>query len=123
MIETESFFISVLDEDTLKIVSKPNARMTYIEYDKLETFYRTLLPEKTKFKFLIILQEGFSLEKNPLDFIKHKIQLGYRHAEAYVIVSPILRMFVNVGIKIYKNRHPVRMFESEAQALKWLKDQ
>ena len=120
MRESDSFFISVLDEQTIKIVSKPNVKMLYTEYDRLKDIYRELLPGKEKYRLLIVLQEGFSIEKNPMDFIKNKVDLSYRKAEAYVIISPIFRVFVQVGKKITGYPHPIKIFNTESEAETWL---
>ncbi|MCH2235134.1 MAG: hypothetical protein MK078_12850 [Crocinitomicaceae bacterium] len=123
MRESDSFFISVIDEETLKIVSKPNVKMRYSEYETLNNIYKELLPGVEKYKFLIVLQEGFTIEKNPIDFIKHKLNPTYRKAEAYVIISPIFKVFVQVGKKISGFRHPIKIFNNEKEAQAWLLQQ
>ena len=120
MRESDSFFISVLDDETLKIVSKPNVKMRYSEYDKLQEIYEELLPGIEKYKFLIVLQEGFSIEKNPMDFIKKKLNPTYRKAEAYVVISPIFKVFVQVGKKISGLKHPIKIFNNEKEAEAWI---
>lgn len=121
--ESDSFFISVLDDETIKLVSKPNAKLMYKEYDTLKAIYKKLLPNQEKYKMLIVFQEGFSLEKNPLDFLKNKIDLSYRKAEAYVIISPIFRVFVSVGIKMRTLDYPIKICKTEEEAELWLKEQ
>ena len=54
MVETDSFFITKLDDKTIKLVSKPRAKLTYTEYDSLIHIYREICPGKEKFKLFLI---------------------------------------------------------------------
>ena len=122
MIETKSAFISKIDEDTLKIIFKPNAYLRTEEYQGMYEHYRSLLKKEKEMKLLIIIQEGFQFEKKYMDFFKNVFRTDFKKAEAYVILHPFSKMFFKVGVKMLNNRYPLRIFDHEKEALNWLKE-
>lgn len=121
MIETKSAFISKIDEQTIKIIFKPQARLDIEEYELFYDHYKATLGDAPKMKFLILVQEGFKLEKKILKFFKNVFRTDFKKAEAYVILHPPTRMFFKVGLQTIKHEYPVKLFESEKEALDWLK--
>jgi len=120
MIETKSAFISKIDEDTLKIIFKPGAMLHMEEYQDMFNHYQTLLNKEQGMKFLIIVQEGFRLEKKFLSFFKNVFRTDFKKAEAYVILHPSSKMFFKVGLQMVKGTYPQKIFESEHEAINWL---
>ncbi|MEX1001836.1 MAG: STAS/SEC14 domain-containing protein [Crocinitomicaceae bacterium] len=121
MIETRSAFISKIDEDTLKVIFKPNAYLTVEEYGQLYKHYQKELGKSDAIKFLIIIQEGFKTEKKYLQFFMNHYRTDFKKAEAYIIVHPSTKMFFKVGTKMVNHKYPIKLFEKEAEALSWLK--
>ncbi|MBD3636785.1 MAG: hypothetical protein HUJ25_05530 [Crocinitomicaceae bacterium] len=121
MIETSSTFITKLDEDTLKVIFKPNSYLSMEEYESLLDYYRSLLGRDSGIKFLVIIQPGFKMEKQYSHFFKNHYKTNFKRAEAFVLLHPPTRMFFNVGIKLVKPKHPVKLFNKEEDALNWLK--
>lgn len=121
MIETKSAHISKLDENTIKVVFKPNALLTQEEYVTLFGHYKELLGRDSEMKFLVIIQEGFKMKEKYLKFFKKDYRTDFKKAEAFIVLNPASRMYFKVGIAIVKNNYPVKLFDNEADAIKWLK--
>jgi hypothetical protein len=121
MIETSSAYISKIDEDTIKMVLKPNSRISTEEYRSFLPAYKEILGKDSDIKFLVIVQTGARVEKRMVDFLKTDFNTTYKKAEAYIIVSPISRMFMKVMNKLINNKYPIRHFEREENAIEWLK--
>lgn len=123
MIETNSAFISKLDDNTAKVIIKSNALLSEEEYNSFEEIYYNLMGSKGPFKFIIILEHGARIKKNVTSFFKKDYKTDFKMAEAYLIKDPVIKMFFRVGQKILKNRrnYPVKEFNTEQDALSWLK--
>ena len=121
MIETDSAFISKIDEDTLKVIFKPNAFLTIKEYDTLYDHYRSVLGKDDGMKLMTIVQPGFRLEKQYSSFFTKNYRTDFKKAEAYILLHPPSRVFFKVGLKLIKGKHLARMFNNEEEALSWLK--
>ena len=121
MIETKSAHISKLDENTIKVVFKPNALLTQEEYHTLYGHYKEILGRDNEMKFLVIIQEGFKMKEKYMKFFKKDYRTDFKKAEAFIVLNPASRMYFKVGIAIVKNTYPVKLFDNEADAIKWLK--
>ena len=121
MIETKSAFISKIDDDTVKVILKPNARVSKEEYESFYPIYQELLNKDKDMKLFILIQNGARVEKKLPDFFKKVYNIEYKKAEAYMIISPVARMFLKLMIRIVGNKYPVRHFHSEDEAVLWLK--
>ncbi len=121
MIETQSAYISTLDDDTIKLVFKPNAFLTTVEYGTLYKHYCDLLGKDSEMKFLVIVQEGFKMEKRYLNFFKKEYRTDFKKAEAFVILNPSSRIFFKIGVKLVKYDYDAKLFEKEEEAINWLK--
>ena len=121
MIETNSAYISKIDDDTLKVVFKPNAILKKGEYQEMYEHYQSILGKKTEMKFLVIVQEGFKMEEQYLKFFKKDYRVDFKKAEAFILLNPSSRMFFKVGIHVIPNKYPAKLFDNEKEALKWLK--
>lgn len=120
MIETKSAYISKLDENTIKIVFKPDSILEREEYAELHSHYSTLLGDIDKIKFLVIIQEGFKMKDKYLNFFKKDYRTDFKKAEAFIVLNPASKMFFKVGLAIVRNSYPIKMFENETEAVNWL---
>ena len=123
MIETNSAFISKLDDNTIKVIVKANALLSEEEYNSFEAIYHELIGERKPLKFIIILEHGARLNKKITSFFQKEYRTELKIAEAYLIKDPVIKMFFRVGKKILNNRrnYPVEEFNNEEDALSWLK--
>lgn len=121
MIETKSAFISKIDGDALKVILKTNAYLTVSEYDELLGHYIKLIGRNENIKFLVVVQPGFKMEGQYASFFKNRYKTEFKKAEAYVIKNPPSKMMFKVGIKLVPHKYPVKLFDTEAEALTWLK--
>ena len=121
MIETKSAYISKLDVDTLKVVFKPNAVLFNEEYEEFYAHYQTLSGKDAGIKFLVIIQDGFKMNEHYISFFKKKYRIDFKKAEAFIILNHASKMFFKVGINMIPKDYPVKLFETEKEALKWLK--
>lgn len=122
MIETKSAHISKLDENTIKIVFKPNALLEKEEYDTLYGHYQSLLGIDSEIKFLVIIQQGFKMKDKYLNFFKKDYRTDFKKAEAFIVLNPASRMYFKVGLTLVKNNYPVKLFDNEKDALNWLEN-
>ena len=120
MIETKSAHISKLDENTIKVVFKPNALLEKEEYDTLYGHYQSILGKDSEMKFLVIIQQGFKMKEKYVNFFKKNYRTDFKKAEAFIVLNPASRMFFKVGLAIVKNNYPARLFDTEQEALNWL---
>jgi hypothetical protein len=72
-------------------------------------------------KFLVIVQEGFKMEKRYLNFFKKEYRTDFKKAEAFVILNPSSRIFFKIGVKLVKYDYDAKLFEKEEEAINWLK--
>lgn len=121
MIETKSAYISLVEEDIIKVVFKPHAFLTDEEYSGYMAHYEQLAGKRGEYKFLCIVQVGFKVENRYLKFLTKSYKTNFKKAEAYVIKNPSAKMFFNLGTKIVKRKYPILMFDSEEEALTWLR--
>ena len=120
VVETKSTYISKVNDDTVKVILKPYAVLGTEEYNSFYPIYVDLMGYEGDYKFLIIIQSGARVKKKHLDYFKKDYKTTYKIAEAYLIISPVARMFLKVLIKIVNKRYPVRLFDDEAEAIAWL---
>lgn len=120
MIETESFYISKVGEDIVKVISKPDAFVTVSEYETLKQRYFDLIGKEEDIKFLVIIQPGFKSEFKYSQFFKNFFRTEFKKAEAYIIKHPPSKPFYKVGLKLVPHKYPVKLFEQEEEALTWL---
>lgn len=123
MIETNSVYISKVDDDTVKVIIKQGACVSLKEYATFENYYYQLVGQKKAIKFLIIIEEDARIQIGIVNFYKGTYKTDFKKAEAYMIKNPKIKMFFTVGKKILNKRrdYPVKEFESEKEALSWLK--
>ncbi len=121
VIETKSAFISRVDDKTLRVILKPKALVTMAEYNTFEGKYYELMGREGRFKFLVIVQEGARIDKSYADYFRYDYKTKYKYAEAYLVASPLARMFLKILIKVVDNKFPVRLFNTEDDAILWLK--
>lgn len=120
MIETKSTHISKLDENTIKVIFKPNALLEKDEYKSLYGHYQSLLAKDSDIKFLVVIQEGFKMKDKYLNFFKKDYRTDFKKAEAFIVLNPASRMYFKVGLTLVKNNYPVKLFDNEKDALNWL---
>lgn len=79
------------------------------------------LCENRKTAFLIQTGKNSKSDVNAREYVaKHPELLKYRVAEAYVVNSVYHRFLVNFYITIIRPVTPVKAFDNEADAIKWL---
>ena len=86
MIETESFYISKVGEDIVKVISKPGAYVTVSEYEGLKDKYFDLTGMTSDIKFLVIIQPGFNSEFRYSQFFKKFFKTKLKKAAKYQFV-------------------------------------
>ena len=120
LIETKSAVISVIDNDTLKVVMKPNVYLSKQEYESFSPIYFDLACKNKDIKFLVIVQEGLKVENRVMNFFQSMYRTDFKKAEAYIVLDPMHKLFFKVALKLAKIKYPVRLFENEREALAWL---
>ena len=120
-IETRSCYINKLDEteNILRIEKKLGEDIDFDELINIDNAYRGLLENKSG-KFLVVFAEDCSLTKEMKTKLASKERSSFKKAEALVIKTLANRIEANFYKKFYKPEHPLEIFETEAEGLRWL---
>ena len=123
MIETNSTFISKIDDDIIQVIVKSGAVLGHEEYDTFEEIYYELAGGKRPLKFIVIIEENARLKQKIVNFFSKNYKTDFKIAEAYLIKDPMVKMFFRVGKRILNKRrnYPVQEFNNEEEAVSWLK--
>lgn len=120
-IETRSCYINRIGEtdNILRIEKKLGENIDFDELKDIDRAYKNLL-ENRKGKFLIVFAEDCSLTKEMKEKLASQERSSFKEAEALVIKTLANRIEANFYKKFYKPEHPIEIFESEAEGLRWL---
>ena len=79
------------------------------------------LSEGTDFSWLVDITNLKSITKEAREFFG-KIENSHMKATGLVTNSPVSKVFGNFFLRFNKPKLPVRLFSSEKQAIRWLKE-
>jgi hypothetical protein len=122
MIETKVSWISMLDEDTLRVEFKPDAFVDVEEFQENLRAYKKLITTERVF-MLTVANPGAETSVEVRNLFSSPERSSFKYAEALVISSLAQKLMANFVIKVQKPHHPLRFFNDEKDALKWLKEQ
>jgi hypothetical protein len=121
VIETSVAFISLLDGDILRIEFKPDVFVEPGDMAENMEAYRKLVGDK-KVYLLTIAPATSTLSPEARDLFASPGRSSFKLAEGFVISSLAHRIMANFISKVQKPKHPLRFFDSEEAAMKWLKE-
>ncbi|HEY4800580.1 MAG TPA: hypothetical protein VII99_15990 [Bacteroidia bacterium] len=92
--------------------------------DAIETHKANLeLSDGEKFCLIHIVNRFFIPSKKAQQFVTSKECTDKRIAVAFLVKNTAMKLFTNFFIRFFKSRTPMRLFTSEAAALKWLRSE
>jgi hypothetical protein len=100
---------------------KPHAEVTLVEAKENSIAVNSLSPGNL-YPLLIDSRNIKSISKEARDFFSMNNRESNVSAFAIIIQSPISRVIGNFFMGINKPRVPARLFNSEKEAVKWLKE-
>jgi len=122
MIETRVSWITLIDDNTLRIEYKPDAYIDVAEFEENRQAYRRLM--KTEKVFIItIANQGAESSPEVRKLFSTPERSAFKFAEAFVISSLAQRIIASFVIRVQKPAHPIAFFNSEKDAMKWLDEQ
>lgn len=118
-VETSVAWITLIGEDILRIEYKPYCYVDVAEFEENLQAYRTIMKTEKVF-VLTIANTGAESSPEVRNIFASQQRSGFKIAEAFVISSLAQRIVANYVMKFQKPSHPLRFFNSEAEAMNWL---
>jgi hypothetical protein len=119
MIETSVAYISLLDKDILRIEFKPDCFVDVREFEENMNAYKKLMTTE-KVYLLTIATPGSSSSLEVRNNFSSPERSKFKHAEAFVISTLAHRLVANFVTRMRPPKHPLRFFNHEKDALRWL---
>jgi len=119
MIETKVAYITLIEENILRIEYKPDCFVDIQEYEENLQAYKKLIKEE-KVYLLTIAPPGASVSLEVRNKFSTRERSSFKIAEAFVISTSAHRLIANFVIKVQKPKHPLRFFGFEFEAMEWL---
>ena|ERR1051326_3399245 len=121
VIETNVAFISLVDGDILRIEFKPDVLVEVKDMEENKEAYRKLIGDK-KVYLLSIAPATATLTHEARNLFASPGRSSFKLAEGFVISSLAHRIMANFISKVQKPKHPLRFFDNEDEAMKWLRE-
>lgn len=99
---------------------KDNAYLELEDALKQEEYLKSEKSSYLPLKLMVIAGEGASVSKEVRDFANNPDSTARIYAEAIVVKSFAQRVIANVLRSFYKAPMPVKVFEDQESAIKWL---
>lgn len=119
MIETKVAYISLIEEDILRIEYKPDCYVDLEEYEENMLAYKKLMKTERVY-ILTIANPGANLSKEVRDKFSTPDRSAFKIAEAFVIFTLAQRIIANFVIKVQRPHHSLKFFSNENDAIEWL---
>jgi hypothetical protein len=121
LIETRISYITPLEDNIIKVIIKENIDVTVEDLEENYQAYLPVFDENKMAKFLLIIGKGGTASKEVREEFAAKGRDKFKIAEAIVVKTPGHKLIANFILNFYKQKHPVKPFSNEVDALKWLK--
>ncbi len=120
IIETTAYLTWMGKDGIARTTAKPNADVTLKEA-KENSIAVNSLSTGQNFPLLVDAREIRSITKEARDLFSLNNRSSYVNSFAIIIGSPLSRIIGNFFMGLNKPRVPVKLFNSEQEALVWLK--
>jgi len=121
MVETKVSYISLIDNDILRIEYKENAMVETADYAENLAVYKKLM-KTDRVYVLTIAGHGASPSLEVRNEFSSKKRSEFKIAEAFVLNSLAHKIIANFVMKVQPPSHPIKFFNNEQEAMKWLKE-
>jgi hypothetical protein len=120
MIETSVAYISLIDEDILRIEFKPDVYVDLPQFEENLRAYKELM--KTDRVFLLTLvHAGAEMSLEVRNQFSSKERSAFKISEAFVISTLAHKIVANFILKLQMPPHRISVFSTEEKAMEWLK--
>lgn len=120
IIETTAYLTWMGKDGIARTAVKPNAEVTIKEAKENSIAVNSLFTGQS-FPLLIDARGIRSISKEARDFFSLNNRSSFVNSFAILIESPLSRIIGNFFMSLHKPRVPVKLFNSEQEALLWLK--
>jgi hypothetical protein len=121
IIELTAYYTWMGDDGIARTKVKLNAEITIMEARENSVAVNSL-SKGSKFPLLIDSRNIRSISKEARDFFAIRERESFVNSFAIIIQSPISKVIGNFFIGLNKPTVPVRLFNNEESAVKWLKE-
>lgn len=118
-IETSVAFISLIEDDVLRIELKPNCHLDLEEFEENMAAYKKLMRTDRAY-LLTIASPGASMSIEARNKFATRERSAFKIAEAFVIRSLAHKLLADFVMKVQKPSHNLKFFRTEEEARKWL---
>lgn len=112
--------IEVVSEDIVRFTLTKDTLITMEKSTEMVNICKNLFPDRA-YKSLKIVYYKMTIDKDVMDFLASNARVGLIDMEAVVVNSAALKFLGNFYLKIKKPVIRTKIFDSEADALTWLK--
>jgi len=112
--------ISMIDHGIVRVQMKNKIELQPEDLDENMDIYKKILGEKASGLFLLVFAPEGSSSKESREKFADPERAKIKKAEALVILNVSQRIESNFYKNFFDPRHPVRVFEDEQEAIKWL---
>ena len=118
--ETEKVIISLLEGGIVRVYVKEGAAIEEKDLHQFHAIYLDLM-ENDEAPFVVIFGKYSRSSKEAREKFANVQRAKFKSAEALVLNGLPHRIIANFYIKVYKPKHPTRIFSTEQEGVKWLK--
>lgn len=118
-LETEKVHVTFLDNKIFKVHVKENVVLDLADLDNNYFFFKEHLSTE-KVHFLFVFDKGANLVNGLSEKFKDNALSKLTLKEAFVIVKFSTRLKARIQFFRAKSQHPIKVFSSEKEALRWL---
>ena len=114
--------ISKIEDGIIRVFIKDNQEIEVEDLNEMSLTYKALMTTE-KAPFLVVLGKFSSISNEARKILSEKSRSKIKLIEALVINSLAQRIIVNVILMINRKSYPTKGFNSESDALLWLKSE
>jgi len=118
--ESRISHISALPNGIIRVEMKNDIQLTPEDLDENMKFYKEILGNKESGLFLLVFAREGSSSKEAREKFASPERAAIKKAEALVISTMSHRIESNFYKNFFDPKHPVRLFDTEEKATKWL---
>ncbi len=119
---TEKVEISRMEDGIIRVFVRNDVYMVEKDLEDHYKIFKSLM-DSEKAPFLIIFSKNASVSKEAEERFANQKRSEIKLAEAFVIESIVHKINANIFLKIFKPKHPIKIFNKEEKALEWLRKQ
>jgi len=121
IIETSTAKVSLREDGIFHLIYSPKAEVKLDDAREIIAAQYKVLKGK-KSPVLVDIREMKSIDREARQYFKSEETVKITSADGIVVGSPVSRVLGSFFLGINKPVYPIKLFTSEAKAIKWLKE-